>query len=191
MAAPINAGLAPSTSSSCSSDPGPGARAPDRGSTPACGPSRRRSPAPSASKPWCCSDRPGRSRSATPMRPGSSSSPKRQRQHRRRSSRASRRERTTSPRSSTRRNHGDAQAGGAHPRERGGRRVVPRRDPDPRRRLGHLRRIAPLPRERARRHAARSAASRPVDGVGGSRGLPRSALYAGSGASSSTTGSPR
>ena len=46
----------------------------------------------------------------------------------------------------------------------------------------------PLPRERARRHAAGSAASRPVDGVGGSRGLPRSCALPGSGASSSTTG---
>ena len=73
-----------------------------------------------------------------------------------------------------RRNHGDAQAGGAHPREPGGRRMVPRRDLDARRRLGHLRRTAPLPRERARRHAARADASRPVDGVGGPRGLPRS-----------------
>ena len=86
VAAPINAGLSAEHIVELLKDPGPGARVPDRGSTPAVDPrvggrQRRRHRSPGAAR----TGRAGAGRH--PMRPGSSSSPKRQRQSRRRSSR--------------------------------------------------------------------------------------------------------
>ena len=102
VAAPINAGLSAEHIVELLKRSGPRCScAPAQGSTRGCGPSRRQSPAPSASKLSCCSDRSRPSWSATPMRPRSSTSPRRQRHSRRRRSRASCHERPTSPRSST------------------------------------------------------------------------------------------
>ena len=68
---------------------------------------------------------------------------------------------------------GRAEAGRAHPRQRGRRRLDDRRQLAARRRLGGVRRAAAVPRQRAGGHAAGAAVQGPAGGVGRAARLPR------------------